>query len=94
MTSKLQARLAWINEHRAEIIAAATPINGTSKNARYVTGMSGGGWGYWVHALDAAGLSKIAHPMTYWSGSNPTPSTAINQGVAEYIRNNAPEDIK
>lgn len=91
-TTKIAARVAWITANRDAIMAARIPTEGSPKNAYYRRGMSGGGWGYWVQALHAADVSCDA--MSYWSGSAPTPSTAINAGIADYIRNNCPVGLQ
>ena len=88
-TSKTEKRAEWARQHKAEIETARTPESGSGHNAANRKGMSGGGWGYWVWALSRAGID--AGEMPYWSGSAPTPSTAINKGIADYITANAVE---
>ena len=60
-------------------------------NAATIKGMSSGGWGYWVWAFRQVGIKSGA--MNYWSGSAPTPSTAIYKDIADYIYKNAPKGI-
>ena len=88
-------RVKWLTGHKAAIIAAKSIVGCNPKggtNARTRPGMSPGGFGYWARALTRAGITT--HIMNYWSGSNPTPSTAINGGIGEYIFTHAPEDLK
>lgn len=91
-TSKTEKRAEWLKAHETAIKAAKCPEEGSTKNARYRRGMSGGGWGFWVHAFRRAGISCSA--QNYWSGSAPTPSTAINKGMADYITANAPKELR
>jgi hypothetical protein len=84
-------RAAWLLAHADEYKAARVLEEGSSHNARYRRGMSDGGWGYWVQAIRQAGLPSSA--QNYWSGSAPTPSTAINKGYADYILANAPKEL-
>jgi hypothetical protein len=90
--SKLEQRKQWILTHKAEIESARTPVEKNSKNAARIKGMSAGGYGFWAQAFDAAGVDD--NSMPYWSGSAPTPSTAINLGIAKYIQAHAPNSIK
>lgn len=90
--SKLEQRKQWILSHKAEIEAARTTVENNSKNAYRIKGMSAGGYGYWAQAFRAVGVN--ANVMPYWSGSAPTPSTAINLGIAKYIQAHAPDSIQ
>ena len=90
--TKTELRAEWLTEYKSEIEKTKTPEEGSIKNAAYRRGMSGGGWGYWVWALRKAGINSSA--QNYWSGSAPTPSTAINQGIADFINKNCPAEIK
>ncbi len=85
--SKIAKRAMWIMTRANEISISRTPEEGSTHNAYFRRGMSGGGWGFWARAFDLAGVDCGA--MNYWSGSAPTPSTAINRGIAEYIRTHA-----
>lgn len=93
-TSKTQKRIEWITKNKKAILDLRRlyPESTNSKNAARCHGMSLGGFGYWVQAFNAAGISVGA--QNYWSGHLPTPSTAINLAVAQYIRANAPRDIQ
>jgi len=90
--TKIEKRVAFILSHKEALKAARCPESGSPTNAARRSGMSGGGWGYWAQAFKRAGVPCSA--QNYWSGSLPTPSTAINKGIAEYIGVNAPADIK
>ena len=90
--TKRQARANWILANIVAIKAARCAEGNNSKNAARCVGMSGGGWGYWAQAFKLAGVS--CGKQDYWSGSLPTPSTAINKGIADYIRTNATADIR
>lgn len=81
METKTTRRIAWIADHRDEIVAA----RGNKTRDLAV------GWGWWARALSAAGIDCDAGIV--WSGSLPTTSTGINLGIARYIRDNAPESI-
>jgi hypothetical protein len=89
--SKTELRAEWIASHAEEIKKAKCAEEGSTKNAYYRRGMSGGGWGYWVWAFRRAGVDCSA--QNYWSGSAPTPSTAINRGIAEFVSKFAPSEI-
>ena len=95
-TNKTDKRAAWLTAHKAEIEAARTELHlkprALGRNAKGIIGMSGGGWGYWVWALAKAGIESQSR--NYWAGSGTTPSTAINRGIADYIRVNAPEELR
>lgn len=91
MANKTQKRIEWALANGASIESARIEISHTSKNAARCEGYSGGGWGLWANALENAGINPDRG--SYWSGFMPTPSTAINGGIAEYIRNNAPREI-
>lgn len=93
--TKLQARVDWLKKHKAAIERARTSVTPSKRggsNARTWGGMSGGGWGFWAKALREAGVKS--NVMNYWSGSNPTSSTAINLGIANYISKFAPPSIR
>jgi len=95
--NKTQRRAEWLIKNRDAIEASrttVTPNKGVTvgMNARYYQGMSAGGMGWWVRAFDLAGID--CNPMNYWSGSAPTPSIAINLGIARFIWDNAPDDLK
>jgi ABC-type Fe3+-hydroxamate transport system substrate-binding protein len=94
MMNKTQKRAEWIADYKAEIEQARKPVklnpNG-GHNAYYCKGMSGGGWGWWVRAFRLVGVD--CQNMPYWSGKNPTPSTAINEGIAKYILREAPIEL-
>lgn len=91
MTSKTNQRIEWVKEHQSEIEASRCEVSHNSKNAARCDGYSGGGWGLWASVLENVGINP--NRGSYWSGFMPTPSTAINGGIAEYIRNNAPREI-
>jgi hypothetical protein len=90
MTTRVTVeRTKWALAHKLEIEGARSIIGKAPRggsNAANISGYSGPGWGWWANALDAAGINP--NRCSYWSGSNPTPSTAINGGIAKYIRNN------
>ena len=93
--TKKQARAAWITAN-AQAIAAArkndhSKCRGHCNNGAKCYSQSGGGWGYWVQAFNAARINCDAR--SYWSGSLPTPSTSIDAGIAKYIRDNAPVEL-
>lgn len=94
--SKQQQRVAWCAEHRAKIEAVIPDdlhycgIRGGS-NAANIPGWSGGGWGWWYNAMREAGVS--VRSLNYWSGQAPTPSTAIPETVAYYIKQHAPKEL-
>lgn len=88
VTSK---RIEWARANKPSIEAARGEVSSNSKNAARCKGYSGGGWGLWANALESAGINP--NRGSYWSGSAPTPSTAINGGIARYIRENAPQEI-
>jgi len=95
MTTKTEQRIDWLKERRVEIEAARceiTPSPRGGKNARTTDGMSPGGYGWWAKALKAASIEP--NEMSYWAGRNPTPSIAINAGIAWYIKMNAPEELR
>lgn len=92
MENKTSARAKWMSENKKAILSARLPLDGSFHNARFNRGMSCGGWGWWYRAAQIAGIDVDA--MTYWSGSAPTPSTAINLGVAQFIIKNAPSDLR
>lgn len=89
--TKTQKRTEWARKHKNAIIASRTkvivPVRAKGHNAATIQGMSSGGYGWWANALIAADIN--CDKLPYWSGSNPTPSTAINKGIADYIDNNA-----
>ncbi len=92
-----QKRVEWIKENLEAINAIAEPS--CPDNCRSACGngatcavQSGGGWGYWVRAIHDASLK--ANPKNYWSGSAPTPSTSIRRGLANFIDQNAPTEIR
>jgi hypothetical protein len=92
--TKTEKRVLWLKEHEKEIYESETEVSNSKRgghNAKYRDGMSTGGWGYWVWAFEKAGI-KI-DVMNYWAGPDPTPSTAINRGVADYILKNAPKEL-
>ena len=95
--TKTQKRVDWLKEHKTQLDTASKkyecPNNCRSKCRNGATCFlsSDGGWGYWVWACKASNIS--CEPMDYWSGSNPTPSTSINKGIAEYISQNAPQEL-
>jgi hypothetical protein len=93
--TKTDKRTDWLFSVRDQAIASRVPIEIPSRhlgyNARGIIGMSGGGWGWWVKPLNRASIKSDA--LNYWSGHNPTPSTAINAGLADFIRNNAPKEL-
>lgn len=93
--SKTEKRVKWLLDNLKEIELSRTkciiPLRHKGTNSKGIIGMSGGGYGYWVWALNKAGIKCDA--MCYWSGSLPTPSTSINGGIAKYIRLNAPADL-
>ena len=93
MKTKIQLRAEWIKENESQLRAAMIPDTGSNHNAKNNPSYSGGGWGYWVQAFRKVGLIGIVEPMKFWSGFLPTPSTAINLGVARYIQANAPKEI-
>lgn len=97
--NKTQKRAKWIKTNAERIEAHRTPDSGeTKRNGGYQyngarrADQSGGGYGWWARALRAAGIRSDAH--NYWSGAAPTPSTSINKGIADYIRDNASDEIK
>jgi hypothetical protein len=92
MANKTQSRIEWAKSHKHEIESARVALGNNSKNAARCSGYSDGGWGLWANALEAAGIKPDRG--SYWSGSFPTPSTAINAGIAKYISSNAPAAIR
>ena len=96
MKTKTERRAEWIltNATGIKLSRSVVTVRARAKgyNARTCLGMSSGGWGWWAVALSRAGIEAGA--MRYWSGSAPTPSTAINGGIANYITNNAPADLR
>ena len=93
--TKTDKRIEWIKFNKTEIEKNKTsykiPSRHKGHNARGIEGMSAGGWGWWARALISAGVKCGA--QNYWSGSSPTPSTAINEGIANYISANAPAGL-
>lgn len=96
--TKTEMRANWILSNREAILQASRkydcPENCRAKcgNGATCAKSSGGGRGFWVWAFKKAGIP--CSPMAYWSGSAPTPSTSINKGIAEYINDNAPEELR
>lgn len=95
--TKRQARVNWILEHTEEIKQSREKYKCPEKckascgNGATCFTSSGGGWGFWAQAFRIAKIR--AEIMSYWSGSNPTPSTSISKGIAEYIYKNVPKEI-
>ncbi|NMC34216.1 MAG: hypothetical protein GYA36_17415 [Veillonellaceae bacterium] len=90
---KIVRRAAWILANYFSLLDHTSTVKRKSRNAARCPGMSGPGWGWWVRAFELANVYALVSPMPYWSGSLPTPSTAINAGVASYINRNAPIDL-
>ncbi len=90
--TKTEKRAKWMTDHKAEIEAARThdhsQCRGNCYNGRTCYNQSDPGYGWIANALRLAGIKPEAR--NYWSGSNPTPSTSINKGIAQYISDNAP----
>ncbi len=97
LKTKLVRRAEWIRARASEIDAAREEVKcpvscrASCKNGATCQTQSGSGWGFWVRAFWLAAVK--CEPTSYWSGSNPTPSTSINRGVAEYLRANAPKEL-
>ena len=95
--TKIDKRVNWILENKEALVKAmkstTCPIGCKSKcgNGATCATSSSGGWGFWVQAFRKAKITCGA--MNYWSGSNPTPSTSINRGIANYIWENAPKEL-
>jgi hypothetical protein len=92
-TALTHERALWLSEHKAEIeelhlTTDDLALHGSLHNARYNRMMTGGGWGWWVKAFNMALIP--VQSMPYWSGSDPTYSTAIELPIARYILKNAP----
>jgi hypothetical protein len=94
--SKTQQRVSWINDNLPAIKKSRTNdhrnCKGKCHNGATCHNQSAGGYGWWANALSQAGINP--ERRNYWSGSNPTPSTSINKGIAEYISKNAPAEIR
>lgn len=97
-TSKMARRAAWIIANYEAIKSARKAHSdhsaccGACRNGRTCKQQSGGGWGYWAQAFALANVR--CERTNYWAGSNPTPSTSINLGVADYIASNAPANLR
>lgn len=91
--NKTQKRAAWLKKNKKIINNIIKQGNFTThaKNAYYCVGWTCG-HGWWLNALRSAGIKCPA--KNYWSGSAPTPSTAIPTTVANYINTNCPIDLK
>ena len=96
--TKRTRRANWILENKENLIAARKSTSdhleckGKCGNGATCRCQSIGGYGYWAQAFSEAGVE--CHRKSYWSGSNPTPSTSINRGMANYIQENAPSELK
>jgi len=90
-TSKTEKRAEWLKSVAKEYEKSRIHEEGSPTNAKYRRGMSRGGWGYLAWAIEKAGLRSSK--MNYWNGSLPTPSTAINEGYANFIKNNCPREL-
>ena len=97
--SKTQKTIEWLRANANAIEAARlAPSGERDRNGNYQdNGMfradqSGPGWGRWAKMLKSAGIEPDAH--RYWSGSLPTPSTSINAGIADWIRENCPAELR
>ena len=97
MKAKRELRAEWIKKNIEDIETARrsterhTYCRGSCGNGATCKTQGGSGWGFWVQAFRS--INARCDPMPYWSGKNPTPSTSISQGVADYIVANAPENI-
>ena len=93
--SKTKKRVNWINENISKISQSRTndhsECKGKCLNGATCQNQSAGGYGWWANALEEAGINP--ERQNFWRGKNPTPSTSINKGIAEYIDKNAPRDI-
>jgi hypothetical protein len=90
--SKRQKRADWLKTVADDYKKSFVPEYGSRHNARNRRGMSYGGYGYWIQAIELAGLPTSK--MRYWSGSLPTCSMAINKGYADFIDKNAPAELR
>lgn len=96
-TAKRDLRVKWILENVKEIkearLAYDCPENCRAKcnNGATCRISSDGGWGYWAQAFKIARV--YCEKRNYWSGTGPTPSTAISKGIAKYILEHAPAEL-
>ena len=93
--TKTEKRTEWLKTKKEEIEAAIRRPREENKkggtNCFSLKGWSGGGYGYWLWAFSEAGIACPSR--NYWSGSAPTPSTAIPFAVSEILWK-APENLK